>query len=294
MKQVLHLGLTYSCNMNCKHCYVKREKDKLTLEDFKFIIDILSDNGLFVLYYTFGEPLFSPYFFELTKYAKRKGLIQTLMTNGSLIDESMAKKIRGSGINNVFVSLDSINPIEHDKNRIFIGAFDLAISAIKLLIQENIKTGISTTIRKENLYEIDEIIQLGKKLQVNVISLLTQRDNGLLVNFTQEENASYIATMKKLICENQSMSYHIHDPHLLPIIQRLYQNKEIDFYTYERYKEMNSCHADVTISISPNGEIKSCNLLNKTVTTFSKKNLNKILKEGVSLEHFVGCSKISQ
>ena len=48
----LHLGLSYACNMRCKHCFVNKKRDALDTDTCKNIIDMLYDKGLMVLIYT--------------------------------------------------------------------------------------------------------------------------------------------------------------------------------------------------------------------------------------------------
>ena len=192
MINVMHLGLTYQCNMKCKHCYVQKSKDILTLDDFKKILEISAKNGVFVLYYTFGEPLLSPYIFDLIEFSHKLGYVQTLMTNGYLINERIAKQLKLNGINNVYISIDSIFPKKHDENRGLNGAFEKAIKAIKILSNNNISVGISTTIRNENLDEILEIVNLALTLNIKCISLLRKReDNNLNVFKKENEKIKY-------------------------------------------------------------------------------------------------------
>ena len=106
MYSVLHLGISYACNMRCEHCFVKREKDRLTREKITRIIDELYKHGLLVVYYTYGEPLLSKNFFPISEYVAKKGLVQILMTNGSLLSDESAKRIKEIGISNVYISID--------------------------------------------------------------------------------------------------------------------------------------------------------------------------------------------
>ena len=72
MINVLHIGLTYACNMNCKHCFVKKNKDSLTTIKIKELIDFLDTKGLMMVVYTYGEPLLAKNFEEISKYINNK------------------------------------------------------------------------------------------------------------------------------------------------------------------------------------------------------------------------------
>lgn len=80
-----------SCNFKCVHCYAESDrrtnKRQLTIDQFKNVIDCLVDNSCLDLFFTGGEALLYSGFEELYVYAKKKGLMVSVLTNGSLITE---------------------------------------------------------------------------------------------------------------------------------------------------------------------------------------------------------------
>lgn len=84
------IELTQNCNFRCKHCYCPDKKfSGLTLEECKIIIDKLSNTGCLFLNLTGGKIFTHKNFIDIYKYAKNKGFIIDLLTNASLIDESI-------------------------------------------------------------------------------------------------------------------------------------------------------------------------------------------------------------
>lgn len=86
---VITLEITAACNFRCKHCYISEKERNLFLpyERIKQIIDqIVEMKGLY-LTITGGDPLLHPHFVEIYTYAFLKGLIVTVFSNGSLIDD---------------------------------------------------------------------------------------------------------------------------------------------------------------------------------------------------------------
>jgi len=89
--------LTFRCNLSCAHCYCNLppndqdtiEKELSTEEVFN-ILDQIAEAGCLWLLITGGEPLLRPDFFEVYTYAKKKGFIITLFTNGTLITPEIA------------------------------------------------------------------------------------------------------------------------------------------------------------------------------------------------------------
>lgn len=82
------MELTPYCNLRCVHCYLQDQgkQELLATEEVKYIIDKLFNAGVLFLYFTGGEIFTRPDFLEIYTYAKQKGFIVELLTNGTLIN----------------------------------------------------------------------------------------------------------------------------------------------------------------------------------------------------------------
>lgn len=277
MKNVLHLGLSYACNMKCRHCFVNRKKDMLGLQDYYRILDKVYDLGVFLIYYTYGEPLLSNIFIEVTKYAREKGFVQILMTNGYFVDENWIKIIKDNGINEVCVSLDHIESEIHDNNRGIKGAYKHVIDAIDMLHKHNVSVGISTTINNQNVGCMKEILNLAVRKGMNYVSFLRQR-NGDICQLSQENKKVYLDNFKHCVT-NEEINVHFHDIELLPTLIWLKKNNIINEEIYEKYYEMNRCHKKRTLSIEPDGSVSDCNLMPFVIGNVINNTLEKMIKE---------------
>lgn len=91
------LELLPLCNLNCDMCYVRMSREEMeqvgrlrTMEEWtKTAEDMMKAGTLFVLL-TGGEPLLYPHFRELYQKLRELGMIITINTNGTLIDEAWA------------------------------------------------------------------------------------------------------------------------------------------------------------------------------------------------------------
>lgn len=294
MINTLHLGLSYKCNMRCKHCFVNRNKDELNIETVKKTIDFLDENGLFFVVYTFGEPLLSEKFWEISEFISHKNIVQTVMSNGSLVNEKNIYRLRKNNIKNIYISLDSVISERHDKNRNFVGSYNKSVEALKLLIKENFNVGIAVTINDSNINEMDNFLTLAKENGVKNISFLRQRQDGKLIQLKEEDE--YIEFYKKYLMNYDSYKINIlfHDLSLVDITKKLYENKYISLDVYEKYMDMNSCHYNSTLSIEPNGNVKHCNLINNSIGNLNNQSIQNILLGGVRSECVGCCSKFSK
>jgi len=154
---------TRRCNLKCIHCYIdaKRTQDagELTTQEAKILIDDLADFGAPVFLFSGGEPFIREDLFELGKYAKAKGLRTVISTNGTLITDEMAKKVKDAGFSYVGISLDGLEAI-NDKFREQKGAFKKTLSGIRNCLKNEVRVGLRFTINKHNFKDVFGIFDL--------------------------------------------------------------------------------------------------------------------------------------
>ena len=90
---------TAGCNLACLHCRrleVSKELTKSDLDHGKAmkVIQQISKVGNPILVFSAGEPLMRPDLFELASFARVNGLEAALATNGTLINDQVAQKIK--------------------------------------------------------------------------------------------------------------------------------------------------------------------------------------------------------
>ncbi|MDY0328610.1 MAG: radical SAM protein, partial [Arcobacteraceae bacterium] len=89
-------NFTNRCNLSCLHCYSKADidsNDTLDIEIIKSTIDEFIENKIKFIIFSGGEPLVRKDIFEIAQYAKDKGIITYLSTNGLYINHSNAQRI---------------------------------------------------------------------------------------------------------------------------------------------------------------------------------------------------------
>ena len=89
--------LTPLCNLNCKMCYVRMnrtEQEEIsrlqTAEEWTALAEKLRDAGTLFLLLTGGEPLLYPAFRAVYLAVRKRGMIVTVNTNGTLLNEDWA------------------------------------------------------------------------------------------------------------------------------------------------------------------------------------------------------------
>ena len=164
---------TINCNLNCAHCRRTETNEQaetdLSTSRSKTMIEQLTALGgkqgfMPILVFSGGEPLCREDLFELIGFAGSGGLVPALATNGTLIDEQMAGRIKDSGVKRVSISLDGATSEVHNKLRQQEGSFESAIEGIRNLVSRKVPFQINVTITRYNSHQIEDIYALAKSL----------------------------------------------------------------------------------------------------------------------------------
>jgi 12,18-didecarboxysiroheme deacetylase len=168
-KPVVVWNCTRRCNLKCVHCYSKSENKtyggELTTDEGLAMIEDLARFGVPVVLFSGGEPTLRKdllALLERTVALKRRAVIST---NGTLIDEPMAARLRTVGLSYVGVSLDGMRDA-NDKFRGVRGAFDRALAGIRHCMKAGMKVGLRFTITKRNAAEIDGVFDLLRQERI--------------------------------------------------------------------------------------------------------------------------------
>ncbi len=124
------LAVTNRCNYRCWHCYnAGRNQHDVPLPVLKNAVRQLRKLGVVNVTLTGGEPLLRA---DLEEAAGAFGenACLNLNTTGYGLTAQRARALRDSGIFGAGISLDSLNPAEHDRMRGREGAFQTAIDAL--------------------------------------------------------------------------------------------------------------------------------------------------------------------
>ena len=168
-------AITQACNLKCKHCYNDASEhpstDELSTEEAKKLLEELAEWGVKLLIIDGGEPLCRRDFFELAHYASMKGLRVVVGSNGTLIDDVVAMKMRKAGIQAVAISIDGASAESHDKFRGEKGAFEKAMKGVKACKRVGLPFQFNTVIRRQILKEMTDILKMAVDFGATAVEL---------------------------------------------------------------------------------------------------------------------------
>lgn len=165
----MDLALTFRCQNDCIHCYAggPHETPELSTQQWKQVIDKLSDIGVFIITFTGGEPTLREDLPDLLKYAQEKGIVTGLITNGrKLKDQSYVKLLEKAGLDFVQVTIESHKSEVHDKMTNAVGSWTETVAGIKNAVNSEIYVSTNTTLSKNNAEDFLQTVNFIKSLGV--------------------------------------------------------------------------------------------------------------------------------
>jgi len=154
---------TRRCNLQCVHCYAEASvtggANELSTTEGRSLLDDLAAFGAPVVLFSGGEPLLREDLFDLIDHGVKLGLRAVLSTNGTLIDEKTALRLRDAGVSYAGISLDGLRET-NDRFRKAIGGFDLALRGIRNCLSAGLRTGLRLTVTRDNVADISGVFDL--------------------------------------------------------------------------------------------------------------------------------------
>jgi radical SAM protein with 4Fe4S-binding SPASM domain len=254
---VLSWNVTRKCNLKCSHCYInaspREYTDELTTEEGKRLIDQICEVSHPLLILSGGEPLLRKDIYELIEYGTQKGLRMGLGSNGTLIDNSVASKLKQSGTKTVSISIDSHIPEHHDDFRGVQGSWEKAVSAIKALRENDVLVQVNTTLTQQNYDEIEGIMSIAEKLGVENFHLFFLVPTGRGKKIADITPAMYEEIIKNTFAKTAHHKLNV-KPSCAPQFMRIAKDINLDMRQWVR-----GCMAGLYYCrVYPNGEITPC------------------------------------
>lgn len=170
------LELTLRCNLRCAHCYCNLPSNnqdaisrELKTEEIFCIFDQIEEAGCLWLLLTGGEPLLRKDFLEIYAYAKKKGFLISLYTNGTLFTAEIADYLAEWPPNDVEITLYGVSKETYEAITKIPGSFKRCKEGIDMLLERKIPLRLKTmamTLNQDEFLNIKEYAEdLGVKFR---------------------------------------------------------------------------------------------------------------------------------
>ena len=153
--------MTRRCPLECLHCYnnlpmgdMDAKQRELTKEEHFKMLDELVEMGCFWLLYTGGEIFARKDFLEIYTYAKKKGFLITLFTNGTIINEQIADYLVEWPPFAIEITLYGRTRETYEALTAVPGSYDRCLRGIKLLKERGLPLKLKTVATSINKHEV--------------------------------------------------------------------------------------------------------------------------------------------
>ena len=167
--------LSPCCNMNCRMCYVRKSREEVlmaggerSVEQWISLAEEAYRSGMLFLLLTGGEPFLYPDFRKLYEELSSMGIVLSINTNGTLIDEDTVSWLKDRAPSRVNVTLYGASRETYGRLCQNPDGFDRTIHSIKMLKEAGINVKLNASMTPYNIMDLDEIYQLAESMSVYV------------------------------------------------------------------------------------------------------------------------------
>jgi heme b synthase len=186
--------LTARCNLKCQHCRAEAQDSfaagELTAEEVCAVADSIREAADPIVVLTGGEPLVRQDFFKIADHCVKRFSRVAMATNGTLIEDAMARRIAESGIQRVSISIDGANARTHDAFRGLPGSFEAAVRGIRALRGAGVSVQINVTITCHNDHETEALLELAQDLEADAFHVFMLVPVGCGAEITEDKRLS--------------------------------------------------------------------------------------------------------
>lgn len=276
--------LTYNCSEKCIHCYnegasrndeeksTRGDREELTLDEYKRIIDELYDQGLVKVCLTGGDPFSKPFAWEIIDYLYNKGIAFDVFTNGQRLVNDV-KRLADYYPRLVGVSIYSGIAEVHDYITRIRGSWERSMSVVRQLSALAVPMNLKCCVMRPNVKSYYMVADIAKQY-------------GAVPQFE--------ITLTDSIEGDKCVSKYLRmTPEQLEIVLRddnvpLYVGKEAPNYGgQKKLMDQNPCGAgDNSLCITPEGNVIPCCAFHTLFGSVKEHSVSEILKESKELAYW--------
>lgn len=168
------IEITARCNLKCVHCYInlpaldiEAKNKELSYKEICNILDQIVDEGCLWLLITGGEPLLRHDFLDIYTYAKKKGLLITLFTNGTLLTPYIADYLSDLPPHSIEITLYGLTQETYENVTGINGSHKRCMYGIDLLLERKLPLKLKTMVMTINKHEIWDIKKFAGDLGID-------------------------------------------------------------------------------------------------------------------------------
>lgn len=257
------------CNFSCRMCYVRKTHEQIRsegkrLRSWQEWLELgkqCRDAGMLYLLLTGGEPFLYPGFRDLYSALHEMGIVLSINSNGTLIDEETVAWLKEKAPQRVNITLYGASRETYARVCGNASGYDRAVHAIELLWEAGIPVVINASVIPENKKDLEKIVAFGRQRNLNtrVATYMfppARRDKEQGDSrFTPEESAKMF--LRKVKCMSDEEHY------LQYLKENTVQIPQPDQDDWGSHEEFMRCRAGRSAFwVSWDGSMTACGVMN--------------------------------
>jgi radical SAM protein with 4Fe4S-binding SPASM domain len=180
--ETVHLAITSRCNLSCPGCYVSPfdARVELTTAELCGLIDQWAEMRVFQLAVGGGEPFLREDLFDVLAYARERGIVPNLTTNGTLLDSDVVRRLEQAGVARVNLSWNGI--LNQSKDRRGSGQQGQSQSitqALRMLLASTMQVGVNLLVTPSLLPRLGHVLARLHGMRVRWVTILRPKPSAV-------------------------------------------------------------------------------------------------------------------
>lgn len=250
------IEVTRRCPLTCVHCYNnlpmgdrQAQRQELTTDEHRRLLDEMAEAGCLWLLYTGGEIFARPDFLKIYTHAKQAGFIITLYTNGILVDEAVAEYLSEWRPFSVEITLYGATRGTYERLTGIPGSYDRCLRGVDALLRHGVPLALKTVVVSLNQHEVWAMRQIAEErgVEFRFDAMMNPRidcsQSPLAVRLTPEQCVAFDVADPDRVAEWQKFASQCERParSAEPGDKLYYCGGGVDSFAINPYGEMSIC-----------------------------------------------------
>lgn len=264
---LIAINLTYRCNLKCAHCYMDAdsleggaENELTTTEVKKLLSEIAERSNETMVVLTGGEPLLRRDLEELVSHGHQLGLSMVVGTNGVLLHELRVQSLKNAGALGIGISLDSLDPAQHDSFRGCDGSWEKTLAGMEACRKFDMPFQVHFSVTENNANEVPAMIDFTQSVGARVLNIFFLVCTGRGEGMSDITPQRYEQVLEEIVKGQESHPELIIRARCAPHFKRIaYQHDPKSPLTRAEGYEGGGCLAGIHYCrVTPEGDVTAC------------------------------------
>lgn len=223
---------------------------------------------------------------ELAAHASNKGLMVVVGTNGVLLKPERIVQLQEAGVAGVGISVDSLNPDQHDSFRGRKGAWSKTMSAIDTCVEAEMPFQLHFSATDETADEIEDMVAFARDSGAMVLNVFFMVCTGRGEKYSGISPEKYENVLRKVAHAARNEKRLMVRAKCAPHFKRIAMEMDPEWpITSAHGYDAGGCIAATRYArVTPNGNVTPCPFMENSVGSVREKSFTEIWNEAPVLQ----------